>query len=52
VLTVVPFAFITATTDWQDPPQGEGSVRVIRRPVDPTALLDEVTALLGSLAGR
>jgi two-component system cell cycle response regulator len=46
VLTVVPFAFITATTDWQDQ-LAEGTTRVIHRPIEPTDLLDEVNALLG-----
>jgi two-component system, cell cycle response regulator len=48
VLTVVPFAFITATTDWQDRLPGLGELRVIRRPIDPAALLDEVKTLLNS----
>jgi two-component system cell cycle response regulator len=51
VLTVVPFAFITATNDWQDPVLGDGRARIIQRPIDPTALLDEVNALLSSRAG-
>ncbi|MDT4990266.1 MAG: two-component system, cell cycle response regulator [Actinoplanes sp.] len=49
--TVVPFAFITATNDWQDPGLGDGKARIIQRPIDPTALLDEVNALLSSRAG-
>ncbi|HLL64509.1 MAG TPA: response regulator [Micromonosporaceae bacterium] len=48
LLTVVPFAFITATTDWQDPLLGAGTTRIIRRPIDPAALLEEVEALLNS----
>ncbi len=51
MLTMVPFAFITATTDWQDPLLGDGSIRIIRRPIDPTALLDEVRALLNNRTG-
>lgn len=51
MLTVVPFAFITATTDWQDPQIGAGTIRVIRRPIDPAALIDEVKALLSSQTG-
>jgi two-component system cell cycle response regulator len=46
VLTVVPFAFLSATTDWQDPILGDGKARFIRRPIEPSALLDEVSALL------
>jgi DNA-binding response OmpR family regulator len=45
-LTTVPFAFITATTDWLDPLLGGGAIRIIRRPIDLTALLDEIDALL------
>jgi two-component system cell cycle response regulator len=52
ILTIVPFAFITATTDWQDPMLGDGRTRVIHRPIDPAALLDEVKALLDSRTGR
>jgi len=51
VLTVVPFAFITATTDWQDPLLGDGGARVIHRPIEPPALVDEVEALLHSRTG-
>ena len=50
-LTIVPFAFITATTDWQNPLLDDGSTRIIQRPIDPTALLDEVRALLNSRTG-
>ena len=46
VLAVVPFAFLTDTADWLDPLVMEGKDRVIRRPVDPIVLLDEVDALL------
>jgi CheY-like chemotaxis protein len=51
ILTVVPFAFITATTDWHDPLLGAGVARVIQRPIEPAALLDEVEALLDSRTG-
>jgi two-component system cell cycle response regulator len=51
ILTVVPFAFITATTDWQDPRLGAGVTRIIRRPIDPADLLHEVETLLGSRTG-
>jgi DNA-binding response OmpR family regulator len=51
VLTVVPFAFISATTDSQDPLLGDGRARLIHRPIDPTALLDEVKALLNNSTG-
>lgn len=51
VLTVVPFAFITATTDWQDPLLGAGATRIIQRPIEPAALLKEVDALLNSATG-
>jgi CheY-like chemotaxis protein len=50
VLTVVPFAFITATTDWQDPLPAD-EARVIHRTIDTTALLDEVKMLLNSRTG-
>jgi CheY-like chemotaxis protein len=46
VLTVVPFAFLSATTDWQDPSMGDDNTRVIHRPIDPPALLDQVSAML------
>ena len=45
-LTIVPFAFITATTDWHDPQLSDGETHVIHRPIDPEALLNEVNALL------
>jgi two-component system cell cycle response regulator len=51
VLTVVPFAFITATTDWQDPVLGDDRARVIQRPIDPAALLEEVKALVQGRMG-
>jgi two-component system, cell cycle response regulator len=51
ILSAVPFAFITATMDWQDRLLGDGSVRIIHRPIDTTALLDEVKALLDSRIG-
>ena len=46
VLTMVPFAFLSATTDWQDPVLGDGRTPFIRRPIEPSALLDEVRALM------
>jgi two-component system cell cycle response regulator len=46
VLMVVPFAFLSATTDWQDLPMADGQATFIQRPIDPTALLDKVKALL------
>ena len=46
VFTVVPFAFLSATTDWQDPVLDDGHTPFIRRPIEPAALLDEVKALL------
>ena len=51
VLTVVPFAFLSATTDWQDPVLGDGKAPFIRRPIEPSALLDEVRALLRDRRG-
>ncbi|MEV6638273.1 response regulator [Actinoplanes sp. NPDC051470] len=51
VLAPVPFAFITATADWQDPMLNGGATRVIRRPIEPAALLDEVEALLNRRTG-
>ena len=51
VLALVPFAFITATTDWQDPTLDGGTTRIIRRPIEPAALLDEVEALLTRRTG-
>jgi two-component system, cell cycle response regulator len=51
VLAVVPFAFITATADWQDPLFDAGATRVIRRPIEPAALLNEVEALLSRRTG-
>jgi two-component system cell cycle response regulator len=52
VLTVVPFAFLSATIDWQDPIFGDGRAPFIRRPIEPSALLDEVRALLAGGTGR
>lgn len=46
VLAVVPFAFLTATADFLDPLAREGRVRIIRRPIEPLQLLEEVAALL------
>jgi two-component system cell cycle response regulator len=51
-LSVVPFAFLTATADRLDPMLRDGTVRLIRRPIDPVALLDEVRVLLESRTGR
>ena len=51
VLAVVPFAFITATADWQDPLLDADATRIIRRPIEPAALLDEVEALLNRRTG-
>lgn len=51
VLAVVPFAFITATADWQDPLLDGGTTRIIRRPIEPAALLDEVKTLLSRRTG-
>ncbi|MET0492001.1 MAG: response regulator [Actinoplanes sp.] len=50
-LAAVPFVFLSATTDWQDPVPGEGTVRFLNRPIEPPALLDEVEALLHSRKG-
>jgi two-component system, cell cycle response regulator len=50
-LTMVPFAFITATTDWLDPLLGGGAIRIIRRPIELAALLDEIGALLDTGIG-
>ena len=46
VLTLVPFLFLSATTDWQDPILADGRVPVLLRPIEPPALLDEVEAIL------
>jgi CheY-like chemotaxis protein len=51
ILAVVAFAFITATADWQDPLLANDTVRVIHRPIDPEALLDEVKTLLMGRTG-
>jgi two-component system cell cycle response regulator len=51
VLTVVPFAFISATTDWQAGSPEAGEPRIIRRPIEPSALLDEVRTLLNIETG-
>jgi two-component system cell cycle response regulator len=51
VLALVPFAFITATVDRQDPLLGGGTTRIIRRPIEPAALLAEVEALLNRRTG-
>jgi two-component system cell cycle response regulator len=47
VLAVVPFAFLSATTDWQDPMLGDDKAQLIRGPIEPGALLAGVIALLG-----
>jgi len=47
-LTAVPFAFLSATTDWQDPILDDGRALLIRQPVEPGILIDEVKALLES----
>jgi len=46
LLTVVPFVFLSATTDWQDPVLGDGTAPIIRCPVEPSVLLAEVKRLL------
>ncbi|HEX8347078.1 MAG TPA: response regulator [Actinoplanes sp.] len=46
VLALVPFAFLTATADFLDPLAREGRVRIIRRPIEPRQLLEEVALLL------
>jgi two-component system cell cycle response regulator len=46
VRTVVPFAFLSATTDWRDPILDGGRTPFIRRPIEPPALLAEVKTLL------
>jgi len=51
VLTIVPFAFLSATTDWQDPILGDGKTPFIRRPIEPSALLAEVKTLLHDRMG-
>jgi CheY-like chemotaxis protein len=51
VLTVVPFAFLSATTDWQDPIVADSNARVIHRPIEPAILLDLVKALLHGRMG-
>jgi len=50
-LAYVPFAFVTATATQVGPLVGDGTTRVILRPIDPADLLDEVWALLGSRIG-
>jgi two-component system cell cycle response regulator len=51
VLTMVPFIFLSATTDWQDPIATEGRVLFLRRPIEPLVLLAEVSALLSARMG-
>jgi CheY-like chemotaxis protein len=50
-LARVPFAFLTATADPRSPLVGDGTARVITRPIDTAALLGEVSTLLGTRAG-
>jgi CheY-like chemotaxis protein len=45
-LNAVPFAFITATAHWLDPDVLASGVLVIRRPIEPAALIAHVEALL------
>jgi two-component system, cell cycle response regulator len=52
VLAVVPFAFLSATTDWQDQILGDENTTLIRGPIEPRALLAGVKALLGDRKGR
>jgi two-component system cell cycle response regulator len=52
LLAVVPFAFLSATTDWQDPILSDDQTPLIRRPIEPAALLDEVKALLDNRMGH
>lgn len=52
VLSVVPFAFLSATTDWQNPMLGDDQVPLIRGPIEPQALLTGVEQLLGRRMGR
>jgi two-component system cell cycle response regulator len=47
-LARVPFAFLTATADPRSPLVGDGTARVITRPIDTAALLAEIGTLLGS----
>ena len=51
VLTVVPFAFLSATTDGQDPIMQQADAVFIRRPIEPAALLVEVETLLQARKG-
>jgi CheY-like chemotaxis protein len=45
-LAAVPFIFLSATTDWQDPVLADGRVPLLRSPIEPSVLLAEVEALL------
>ena len=47
-LTVLPFAFVTSTADWQCPLLDGGAAPVITRPIEPAALLERVGDLLQS----
>ncbi|MCW2504790.1 MAG: hypothetical protein JWO79_3074 [Actinomycetia bacterium] len=50
-LARVPFAFLTATADPRSPLVGDGTARVITRPIDTAALVGEIGTLLGSPVG-
>ena len=52
VLTIVPFAFLSATTDWQDPILGDDKAPLIRRPIEPSTLLDKVKGMLDNRTGH
>jgi len=52
IFSVVPFAFLSATTDWQDPVLADDRATLIRGPIEPRALLAGVEALLGDRKGR
>jgi two-component system cell cycle response regulator len=49
--SAVPFAFLSATVDWQDPLLGADAPPLIRAPIEPMALLAEVHALLHTERG-
>jgi two-component system, cell cycle response regulator len=50
-LAQVPFAFLTATAESQDLIEFDGTVNVIRQPIEPAALIDVVKALLTAESG-
>jgi DNA-binding response OmpR family regulator len=52
VLAVVPFAFLSATTDWQDPLLGDDQAHLIKGPIEPLALIAGIKALLDDRKGR